>query len=123
MENLQTIYNEIKPLLTAYVPPMVITTDYGSRLELYTDKPVEIAGRKRPNLYFAAIIIQSKYVGFYFMPVYTDVEIKDVFEPDLLKLLKGKSCFHIKKSSPELLDHIRKALKIGFEKYQQNGWI
>lgn len=123
MDNLKSIFDEIKQLMTVYQPPMVAASNYETRFELYTDKPVVIEGRKKPNLAFAAIIIQSSYVGFYFMTVYTDVEIKEVFNPDLLKLLKGKSCFHIKKTTPELLRQIQEALKIGFVKYQNHGWV
>jgi hypothetical protein len=57
------------------------------------------------------------------MPVYSLAETKDVFKPELLKLLKGKACFHIKKTSPELLEQILEVLRIGFEKYQEKGWI
>jgi hypothetical protein len=123
MDNLKIIFDEIKPLMTVYQPPLVATSNYESRLELYTDKPVVIEGRKKPIIAFAGLIIQSGYVGFYFMPVYSLAETKDVFKPELLKLLKGKACFHIKKTSPELLEQILEVLRIGFEKYQEKGWI
>jgi len=110
-------------LIAVYQPPLVAASDYESRYELYTDKPVVIEGRKKPNMSFAGLIIQSRYVGFYYMPVYTNVELKKLFKPELFKLLKGKACFHIKKTLPELLDQIKEALKIGFEKYQQQDWV
>lgn len=123
MENLKEIFDEIKPLLAEYEPPMVVTANDESHYELYTGKKVIIEGRKKPTLSFASLIIQGGFVGFYFMPVYTNVEIKEVFKPELLKLLKGKSCFHIKKTSPEILNQIRDALKIGFNKYQKQDWV
>jgi hypothetical protein len=123
MDNLKTIFDEIKPLMTVYRPPLVATSDYESRLELFTNKPVVVEGRKKSNISFAGLIIQSNYVGFYFMPVYSLTETKDMLKPELLKLLKGKACFHIKKTSPELLEQIREALKIGFGKYQEKGWV
>jgi hypothetical protein len=123
MDYLKEIFDEIKPLLAEYEPPMAAIANYESRYELYTDKAVIILGRKKPNLAFASLIIQNGYVGFYFMPVYTNGEIKEVFKPELLKLLKGKSCFHIKKMTPEILNQIRDALKIGFNRYQEQGWV
>lgn len=123
MENLKEIFDEIKPLLAEYEPPMVVTANDESHYELYTGKKVIIEGRKKPTLSFASLIIQGGFVGFYFMPVYTNVEIKEVFKPELLKLLKGKSCFHIKKMTPEILNQIRDALKIGFNRYQEQGWV
>jgi hypothetical protein len=53
MDNLKIIFDEIKPLMTVYQPPLVATSNYESRLELYTDKPVVIEGRKKPNIAFA----------------------------------------------------------------------
>ena len=52
-----------------------------------------------------------------------DTDLKPVFAPELLKLLKGKSCFHIKKLTPELLDQIKSALQVGYEAYQVRGWV
>jgi hypothetical protein len=69
------------------------------------------------------LIIQKGYVGFYFMLVYAETDLKLVFAPKLLKLLKGKSCFHIKKLTPELLDQIRSALQVGYAAYQARGWV
>jgi len=59
------------------------------------------------------------------MPVYTDAELKkeDVFGPELLKLLKGKSCFHVRALDEKLEKQIEKALKLGFELYKKRGWI
>ena len=91
--------------------------------DLWSFKNLEIAGRKRKDVNFASLIIQSGYVGFYYMPIYTDTSLKDVFEPELLKLLKGKSCFHIKKLDERLESQIEKALKIGYELYKERGWI
>jgi len=123
MDNLKIVFDQIKPLMSEYVPPLVETSNYESRYELYTDRSVIIAGRRKPNLAFSALIIQSKYVGFYLMPVYTDVDILNFLPLELLHLKKGKSCFHLKKTSLELIDQVRDALKIGFERYRDHGWV
>ena len=117
------IYNGLKKILKKYEGPLKPKLDLDSRYDLWSFKDVEIAGRKRKEVFFASIIIQSTYVGFYYMPIYTDVELKDVFKPELLKLLKGKSCFYIKDLSPEIISQIEKALEIGFKLYKKRGWI
>jgi hypothetical protein len=66
---------------------------------------------------------QSSYVGFYYMSIYTDVDIKDLFEPELLALLKGKSCFHVRKLDKKLEKQIAKALRVGHQLYKKRGWI
>jgi len=66
---------------------------------------------------------KKSYVGFYFMPVYAEPDLKTVFQPGLLKLLKGKSCFHIRGLDDALLAQVNDALRIGFELYRKNGWV
>jgi hypothetical protein len=97
--------------------------DLDSKYDLWSFKDVEIAGRKRKEVYFAGLIIQSSYVGFYYMPIYTETKLKEVFEPELLSLLKGKSCFHIKKLDANLERQIKNALKTGYELYEKRGWV
>ena len=57
------------------------------------------------------------------MPIYTDTELKKVFKPELLNLLKGKSCFQIKKLDKDLEGQIKEALDIGYKLYKKRGWI
>jgi len=123
MENLTPIFNEIKALMQEYAPPMTAKMDDSSHYDLWSIKDLVIDGRKRKEVYLAGLIIQKSYVGFYYMPIYANPELKTVFAPDFLKLLKGKSCFHIKKLDDNLKEQIRAALKIGYENYQKNGWI
>ena len=121
--DLQVNFDKLRELLKAYQPPLVSKNVDASHFDLWSVKDLEIEGRKRKELFFAGLIIQKNYVGFYFMPVYVDTDIKEVFAPELLKLLKGKSCFHINKLDNGLLEQIEKALKVGFELYQKRGWV
>jgi len=123
MSDLQAIFGALKPLLQAYQPPLVPKTDTERYFDLWSRKPVVIDGRKRKEIFFAGLIIQKDYVGFYFMPVYAETDLKPVFKPELLKLLKGKSCFHVKKLDDELRMQIDDALKIGFGLYRERGWV
>ncbi len=74
-------------------------------------------------MFFASAIIQSTYVGFYFMPIYAETSLKEVFKPELLKLLKGKSCFYIRDLSPEIVSQIEEALELGFNLYKERDWV
>jgi len=128
-EELDQIFLKVKKLIKKYSPPLTETSlESVSRVNkdqygLWSQKEVVIAGRVRFAVYFAGIIRQKGYVGFYFMPVYTHTKIKKVFHPDLLKLLKGKSCFYIKVWTPALEKHIKEALQAGFMEYRKNKWI
>jgi hypothetical protein len=110
-------------MMQVYQPPLVAKLDDSSHFDLWSLKDVEIDGRKRQEVFFAAVIIQKGYVGFYFMPVYAAPAMSSVFKPELLKRLKGKSCFHLKSLDQALAGQITSALKAGFELYQQRGWV
>jgi hypothetical protein len=123
MDNLQVIFELLKKELAVYQPPLQPKNDTERYYDLWSIKDLVIEGRKRKEVYFAGIIIQKDYVGFYYMPVYAEPEIKTLFKPELLKLLKGKSCFHIKKLDDELITQIRQVLLDGYAQYQKRGWV
>jgi len=122
-EHLIEIYKELKKLMKKYEDPLKPKFDLDSKYELWSFKEVEIAGRKRKEVSFATLIIQSSYVGFYYMPIYTDTDLKEVIDPELLSIQKGKSCFHIKKWDKTIEKQVKKALRIGYKKYKDRGWI
>ena len=123
MDELNQIFNALRPLLQRYQPPFVSRQDNERYYDLWSIKDLVIAGRKRKEVFFAGLIIQKSYVGFYYMPVYAEPEVKQLFKAELLRLLKGKSCFHIKKLTPGLLSQIEEALEEGYRMYQKRSWV
>lgn len=115
-------YLRLKKILKKYENPLKPKMDLDSKYDLWSIKDIEIDGRKRNEVFFAGLIIQSTYVGFYFMPIYADTSLKNFFKPELLKLLKGKSCFHIKSLDDKLEKQIDAALKKGYALYKKRGW-
>ena len=122
-KELVKIFNKLKKILKKYENPLKPKLDLDSKYDLWSFKDIETSGRKRKEIYFAGLIIQSKYVGFYYMPIYTDTSLEKVFKPELLKLLKGKSCFHIKTLDKQLELQIEDALKKGYSLYKKRKWI
>ena len=122
-KELVKIFNKLKKILKKYENPLKPKLDLDSKYDLWSFRDIEIAGRKRKEVYFAGLIIQSNYVGLYYMPIYTDTSLEKVFKPELLKLLKGKSCFHIKSLDKQLELQIENALKKGYNLYKKRGWI
>lgn len=120
---LSEIFVAIKALIKKYEGPLVTKIDLDSKYDLWSIKDIVIDGRQRKEVSFAGLIIQSGYVGFYFMPVYAEAELKEIFGSKLLKLLKGKSCFHIRQLDSELLEQIAFALESGYALYQARGWV
>lgn len=91
--------------------------------DLWSDKNVTLMGKQRKEIYFAGLKIMKSSVTLHFMLIYIQPEVKELLHPDLLKLLKGKSCFHIKKLDETLMDHIAVALEVGYKAYKQNEWV
>jgi hypothetical protein len=118
------IFDTIARLLKAHVGgELKIKGGEGGQIVLGRLKPIVIDGRKKEELWLASALIQKGYVGFYYMPVYMNDAVRRKIGPDLIKTLKGKACFHIKKDDPTLFDQIEKALHIGVEDYKMKGWI
>jgi len=89
---------------------------------LVSEKKVVIDGRERTEIWFAAALVQKGYVGFYLTAVY-DPAIQKQLHPDLLRCLKGKTCFHIKTFDPKTAAQIADALKLAYKTTQQLGWL
>lgn len=91
--------------------------------DLWSDKNVVLMGKQRNEIYFAGLKIMKSSVTLHFMLIYTNPEVKELLHPDLLKLLKGKSCFHVKKLDETLMGQIATALEVGYKAYKQNEWV
>lgn len=125
-EDLDAIFDRLRPLLAEHAPPFVVREGDGRgkrAYHLWSEKDLVVDGRPRSEVYFAGLIVQKGYVGFYYMPVYADPERKELFAPELLGLLKGKSCFHVRRLDDALLGQIRDALAVGRRLYAERGWI
>jgi hypothetical protein len=121
--DLKATFKTLRALLAHYQPPLVAKGNNARQYELWSKKDIEIAGRPRSEVFFASVVVQKSYVGFYYMPVYTNPEMKKIIAPELLALLKGKSCFHVKALDPKLVAHIRRSLQAGYRQYKKNGWV
>lgn len=127
--SLESVYFEIEGLLKRHAPPFRFQ-DLGVRnkksAHITVPRPVAIPGAYggKPVLRpLAAVILQKGYVGFYFMCIYGNDEVRKQLSPAFLKLLKGKSCFHVKKLDDGLRKDIARALESGTKAYKERGWL
>ncbi len=117
-----TTFRSLRPLLSPYARWSRAISNLAGRYELVGRKPAVVAGRGRPHIYFAGIIVRASYVGFYFMPIYSDRSAFSL-SPRLAKLLKGKGCFHIKEADAGLRRELAAVLKRGAALYHARGWL
>jgi len=121
---LMPIFDRIKKILGGFVKDdLIVTSDSGGQYHIGSTREITIDGKKRDGLFFASAMVQKGYVGFYYMPVYTDPDMKPQLPESLLKLLKGKSCFHIKKADETIYQQIAAALATGVSLYKKKGWL
>ena len=118
------IFNKLVKLMEPFAKGSIVKSGgEGGQFGLTSKKTVEVDGKKMEEVWFSGLLIQKGYVGFYFMPVYASPELKSELHPELLKCLKGKSCFHIKKMNDEIAEQVKEALKKGYDLYKKKGWI
>ena len=128
LEDLEALYQSLKSLLLEFETPRPGVVLEGrsasdTDFDLWSVRDVVIEGRHRKELFFAGIRLQKSFVGFYFFPVYCLPALTQSLAPGLLKLLKGKSCFHVKTLEGGLRDQIRDALSLGIDGYRVHGWV
>lgn len=120
---LDSVFTEMKALLAKHAPPFEVRTDEWGGYHLWKTKPMVVHGRKRKEIYFAGVIPRKDYVGFYYMPIYAEVQVKEMFKPELLSLLKGRSCFHLKNQDAVVMKQIKQAVADGVKIYKREGWV
>lgn len=118
------VFDNIKAMMKPYAKGTIKERgEKGGVYNLVSEKQIEKAGRKFDEIYFASIIVQKGFIGFYYIPVYAIEGVKELLKPELLKCLKGKSCFHIKKNDAVVMTQIKEALEIGYDCYKERGWV
>jgi hypothetical protein len=122
MDRRLTTFKALKPLLSPYARGARVQSNFAGRYELVGRKPAVVAGRAKPHMHFAGLIVQGSYVGFYFMPIYSHRRAFRL-SPRLAKLLKGKSCFHVKEVDAGLRRELAALLKRGAALYRRLGWL
>lgn len=117
------IFGSLKLALEPFCKDQDIRTDNEKAYNVYGKKTVEVNNKTIEGQYFASAMMMKNHVGFYFFPIYTH---KEEFQaekyPLLLKCLKGKSCFHLKKHDPDIFLEISLILKQGADLYASIGW-
>ena len=128
---LENVFQKLHQLLLKRVPPFKAGGDergmFRGKKSFHLVVPQAVAipgayGGKPTELCMASIVLQKGYVGFYFMPIYMNSALEKKLSPGLLKLLKGKTCFHVKSLDATLLDDIDAALTLGAKAFKDHDW-
>jgi len=119
---LPTIQKTLHSLLEAHVPQLQVRVKSETNFEVAGTKTVMQGKKKVDGHYFASVMPKTKDIRLYFFPLYTHVADFEL-SPDLQKSLKGKTCFHIKKLSDDLIEEIKAMIATGVNLYEKDGLI
>lgn len=116
------IYQTLKQLLLEQVPPLQLKHKEDRTFEVTGTKPAMQGRQKVDGFYFTSLSPKPKDIRFYFFPLYTDPDAFKLSD-DLKKMLKGKTCFHIKKLDNDLITEIRAMIAKGVEIYRKKDLV
>jgi hypothetical protein len=123
METPQEIFDFLLHELESLTPELRFRQKTAETLELCGLKETMQGKQKVDGFYFASAVLKPKDCRLYFFPIYTHTAAFEHISPTLRKMLKGKSCFHLKKLNAELQSEISLMLKTGLELYQKDDLI
>lgn len=118
IKDLQEIENALRGLLLDQEPTLRVRKNKPDLLEMCGTKEAMQGKQKVDGFYFASIMPKAKDIRFYFFPLYTHVD-RFKLSPDLQKMLKGKTCFHIKQLNEDLKTEIRTMIETGVKIFQE----
>ena len=123
-ESKQEIVRKLRSALEKCSPPMVVARQSENGMELIGNKPVPYGYDKKiiPGMFFSSFVVRKDMVSFYFFPMYMDKEFKDLI-PTMIKMLKGKTCFNIKKPEQINEKELASLLKKGVASWKKQGYM
>ena len=123
-ETREEIFNKLKNTLKKYSPPMIAGKGSVHGYELIGNKPVPYGSTKKiiPGMFFAAVANRKDSVTFHFFPCYMNKAMLES-APNLVKKLKGKTCFHFKKVEDVNEKELNALLKKGVVAWKKMGYM
>lgn len=121
-KDLQEIKSFLEQILRDACPPLQIRKEGPNGVEAAGTIEAMQGKQKVDGYYFASTVEKPKDIRFYFFPLYTDAGLFQL-SADLQKMLKGKTCFHIKKLDDALKRELQEMVKIALGCYQEKGLI
>ena len=117
------IQEYLKSSLRKQLPTLKITKDSDASFEVSGTIEAMQGKQKVDGYYFATVVPKPKDIRLYFFPIYTHVDAFKNISPSLRKMLKGKSCFHIKELDEEVKKDVLEMIELGVQLYQKDGLI
>jgi len=123
-ETREEIFSKLKNTLKKYSPPMVASRGSEQGFQLIGNKPVPYGSANKiiPGMFFAAATHAKNSVTLHFFPCYMNRSMLEV-APNLMKKLKGKTCFHFRKAEDVDEKELNALLKKGVSAWTKMGYM
>lgn len=121
-KDLIEIQDFLHTILREACPPLQIRKEGEAGIEAAGTKEVMQGKQKVDGHYFASTVKKPKDIRFYFFAIYTDPQLFSLSE-DLKKMLKGKSCFHIKMLNDDIKEELRNMVSIAVKRFREKDLI
>lgn len=103
-KDLQEINAALQKILLKHEGVLKTKSTHEGHLEVSGTVEAMQGKQKVDGIYFASVVPKPKDVRFYFFPLYTHKDgLENLVTPDLQKALKGKTCFHVKSLTDEMI--------------------
>lgn len=123
MADITHIQSTLIDLLKSHLGALKVTAESEVKFEV-TGTIEAMQGKKKVDgYYFASVIPKPKDVRLYFFPAYTHKDRLGELPQPIGKMLKGKSCFHVKKMDEEIATQFQEMIGKGIELYKEDGLI
>ena len=119
------IISRLNKSMAKVCPPMIQKSASDKGMEIIGNKPVPYGYKKEiiPGMYFASSVARKDMVSFYFFPCYTQAKALGALAPKLMKCLKGKTCFNIKKVDQVDEKEVTALLKACVKIWKEMGYM
>ena len=113
------IFAELRSVMLRVAGDLVVVRDGPGDLHIDTR---HIMKNKKP-LFFGAVNIKKRYVGYHLMPVYVSPGLLDDVSGPLRARMQGKSCFNFTHRDSALFEELAQLTKAGYDFYRGERYI
>ncbi len=122
MNEPKDILTAINALLTRHADVLKVSKKGPEGFEVIGTFPVQQGRQQVPGHYFASTVLKPQDVRLYFFPIYTHPK-QFALSEEFGKMLKGKSCFHIKRWDDGIAQEVEAMIEKGVSIYKDGGLI
>jgi hypothetical protein len=112
----------LRQLLVKQTPLLRLRKNEATVLEACGTKEAMQGKQKVDGHYFASVMPKPKDIRLYFLPIYSEPDAFTL-SPALQKMLKGKSCFHIKQLDDALKEELELMVTLALKIYKDKDLI